>query len=60
MEDNLRILKIEYLIGFFSNLNLSSMDQTEIEKKDQPQWKTTLKYQKLNITATSDQVFLKF
>ena len=67
MEDDLKILKFEYLSNhwpdFSQILNLSSGDQTKITnawKEDDHQWKKTSKYWKLNISATSGQIFLKF
>ena len=51
MEDNLKILKVEYLNNHWSAfpriLNLSLGDQTKIKNawnKDDFQWKTTSKY----------------
>ena len=51
MEDDLKILKVEYLVNHWSDfpqiLNLSSGDQTKIkntQNKDDLQWKTTSKY----------------
>ena len=44
-------------------LNLSLGDQTKINnawKEDNQQWKKTSKYWKFNISATIDQIFLKF
>jgi hypothetical protein len=55
-------------------LNLSSGDQTKSKHElikmfsngrrplmeDDLQWKTTSKYQKFNISETTDQIFLKF
>ena len=67
MEDDLKILKVEYLsnhwLDFPQILNLSLVDQTKItnaRKEDVHQWKKTSKYQKLNISATMDRIFLKF
>ena len=51
MEDDLKILKVEYLSNLSSDLpkmfNLSLGDQTKMEycfNKDDLQWKTTSKY----------------
>ena len=52
MEDDLKILKLEYLSNRWSDLpqllNLSLWDQTKIENlpenEDDLQWKTTSKY----------------
>ena len=67
MEDDLKILKVEYLsnhwLDFPQILNLSSGDQTKIKnawKEDDYQWKKTSKYWKLNISTTTDRIFLKF
>ena len=67
MEDDLRIFQVEYLSNHWSELpqilNLNSEDQTKIQNavnEDDLQWKTTSKYQKLNISATTDWIFLKF
>jgi hypothetical protein len=61
MEDDLKILKVEYLSNHWSDfpqiLNLSSGYQTKIKIL---KTKTTSKYQNLNISATTDQIFLKF
>ena len=47
MEDNLKILKVEYLSNHWSDipkiLNLSSGDQTENKSEDDLQWKMTSK-----------------
>ena len=66
MEDELKIFKAEYLNNHWSNiaqnLNLSLWDLTKIKNawnEDDHQWKMTSKYQKLNILATTDQIFLK-
>ena len=78
MEDDLKILKVEYLSNHWLDLpqilNLSSGDQTKSKNElikmfsngrrplmeDDLQWKTTSKYQKFNISETTDQIFLKF
>ena len=78
MEDDLKILKVEYLSNHWSDLpqilNLSLGDQTKSKNElikmfsngrwplmeDDLQWKTTSKYSKLNISATTDRIFLKF
>ena len=67
MEDDLKILKVDYLSNHWSELpqilRLSSEDQTQIKKawnKDDLQLKMTSKYQKLNSSATTDRNFLKF
>jgi spore cortex formation protein SpoVR/YcgB (stage V sporulation) len=67
MEDDLKILKVEYLRNRWLDLrhilNLCSGDQTKIKNtlnEVDRKWKTTTKYQKLNISATTDWVFLKF
>ena len=51
MEDDFKILKVEYLSNYRSDfpqiLNLSKGDQTKIKnawKEDDLQWKTTTKY----------------
>ena len=51
MEDDLKILKVEYLSNHWSDfpqiLNLSLVDQTKItntQKEDVHQWKKTSKY----------------
>jgi hypothetical protein len=51
MEDDLKILKVEYLSNHLSDplqiLNLSSGDQTKVKKawnEDDCEWKTTSKY----------------
>ena len=67
MEEDLKILKVEFLSNHWSDftqiLNLSLGDQTKITnawKEDDHQWKKTSKYQKLNISGTTGQIFLKF
>ena len=67
MEDDLKILKVEYLSNHWSDLpqilNLSFGDQTKMKyyfNEDDLQWKTTSKYLKLNISLTTDRIFLKF
>ena len=67
MEDDLNILKVEYLSNHWSDfpqiLRLSLEDQTKIKyasNEDDLQWKTTSTYQKLNISVTTDWIFLKF
>ena len=67
MEDDLKILKLEYIsnhwLDFPQILNLGLGDQTKIKnawKEDDYQWKKTSKYWKLNISETTDQIFLKF
>ena len=67
MEDNLQKLKIEYLSNHWSDfpqiLNLSLGDQTKIKntkKEDNQQLKKTSKYWKLNISAVTGKIFLKF
>ena len=67
MEDDLKILKVDYLSNHWSELpqilRLSSEDQTQIKKawnKDDLQLKMTSKYQKFNISETTDRIFLKF
>jgi hypothetical protein len=65
--------KVKYLSNPWSDLpqisNLSSRDQTKImfglkfEMKttsDRPRWKTTSKYKKWFISATTHRIFLKF
>ena len=67
MEDDLKIWKVKYLSNHWSDfpqiLNLSLGDQTKIKNdwnEDELQWKMTSKYQKLNISVTTDRIFLKF
>ena len=68
MEGDLKILKVEYLsnhwLDFTQISNLSPGDQTKIKENLQwktiLQWKMTSKYYKFNISATTDQIFLKF
>ena len=67
MEDDIKILKVEYLNKHWSDLpqilNFSTGDQTKIKNawnEEDLQWKTTSKYQKLNILETTDWIFLKF
>ena len=57
------------LIGSSSNFKLKLRGPTQIHKclkwrqppiEDDLQWKTTSKYLKLNISATTDRIFLKF
>ena len=67
MEDDLKIFKVEYLSKHSSDtpqiLNLTSGDQTKMKNawhKDNRQWKTTSKYKKLNISATTGKIILKF
>ena len=67
MEDDLNILKVEYLsnhwLDFPQILKLSLEDQTKIKNssnEDNLQWKKTSKYQKLNNSAITDWIFLKF
>ena len=52
MEDDLNIWKVEYI----NNHWLDQMYQTE----DDIQWKKTWKYEKLNISATTGRILLKF
>ena len=66
MENDLNILKVEYLSNHRSDYpqisKLDTGDQIKIEnvwKEDDLQW-MTLKYQILNILATTDRNFLKF
>jgi hypothetical protein len=64
MEDKLKILKVEYLRHHWSDfpqiLNLQKGDQTKIGNEDNVQWKMLSKYSNLNISATTDWIFLKF
>ena len=73
MEDNLKLLIVEYLsnqwVDLAQILNLGLFDQTKIEKhikwrlpsmEDDLKWKTTSKYWLWNISATTDQILLKF
>jgi hypothetical protein len=65
MEVDLKILNVEYLGNRWldQNLSLSSVDQTQIKNawnEDDHQWKTGSKYPNLNISATTDCIFLKF
>ena len=68
VEDDLKILKIlsqQPLIVSSSYFNLSSGDQTEIQNawnEDNLQWKWKIipKYYNSDISATTDQIFLKF
>ena len=73
MEDDLNILKVEYLNNHWSDCNhwadfpqilkLSLEDQTKIKNasnEDDLQWKTTSKYQNLNIPANTDWNLLQF
>ena len=73
MEEDLKISQIEYLsnhcLGFPQVLTLSSGEQTKIKKMFEmkmsfiwrwPVIEEDLKYQKLNISATTDQILLKF
>ena len=67
LEDNLKILKVEYICNHWWDcpqiLNLSLGDHNKIKKswnEDGIVWKTTSKYLKLNISVTTDQIFLKF
>ena len=61
MEDDLKILNVEYLSSHWSDfpqiLNISSGDQTKIRK---PQKEDNPKYQKVNISASTDKIFLNF
>ena len=60
MEDNIKKSKVEYLRNNWSDLpqilKLSLGDQTKIKSA----WKMTSKYQKLSISRTTDQIFVKF
>ena len=67
MEDDLEISKVKYLSHHWSDfpqiLNLSLVEQTKITNawnEDDIQWKKTSKYKKLNISATTGWIFLKF
>ena len=67
MEEDLKMLKFEYLSNHWSDfpkiLILSLGNQTKIKNawnEDDHQWKKTSKYQKLNISATTGWIFLKF
>ena len=67
MEDDLKILKVEYIcnhcLDFPQILNWSLVHKTKIKNawnEDDFQWKTTSKYLKLNISPTTDHIFLKF
>ena len=73
MEEYLKILKVEYLSNHWLDLtqiwNLTYWDQTRVYKgmklrrppmEDNLQWKMTSKYEKLNISVTTDLIFLKF
>jgi hypothetical protein len=55
MEDDLKILKVEYLSNHL-------LDHTQIFNlyEDNLQWKNTLTYQKWNISATAYTIILKF
>ena len=63
MEDYLKILKVEYISNHWSDfpkiLNLSLGDQTKIKNawNEELKWKTTSKYYKMNISATTDRIF---
>ena len=64
MEDELKILKVEYLSKHWSYfpqiLNLSLWDQTKITnalKEDDHQWKKRSKYWKLNISTSTCRIF---
>ena len=64
MEDNLKILKVEYFsnhwLDLLSNFKIN-LTKTKIAwNEDNLQWKPTLKYYKWNISATTDWIFLKF
>ena len=66
MEDDLKILKVEYLSNPWSDFtqisNLISGDQAKFkntQNEDDLQWKTTWKYKNLNISATTGRIFLK-
>ena len=67
MEDNLKILKVEYLsnhwLDFPQILNLRKGDQTKTTyflKWRQPQKKTTSKNQHLYNSATTNRIFFEF
>ena len=67
MEDDLKILKVEYLISHWLDLsrilNLSLGDWTESKiswNEDDLQWKMTSIYAEWNISANTDWIFLKF
>ena len=67
MEDDLKILKVEYLSNHWSEftqiLNLSLGDQTKVTnawKEDDHQWKKASKYWKLNISETTGRIFINF
>ena len=73
MEDDLKIWKVEYISNHWSDLtqiwNLSYWDQTKVQKgikwrrpqmEDDLQRKMTSKYEKENISATTDRILLKF
>ena len=67
MEEDLKILIVEYLSNHWLDLpkilNLGSGYQTQIKNarnEVDPQWKKTLKYYKLNNSATTDRIFQKF
>ena len=67
MEDDLKTMKVEYFNNHWSDLpqilNLLLWDQAKNKSawyEDDLQWKTTSKYKKLNISATTDWIVLKF
>ena len=66
MEDDLKILKVEYLSNYWSDLpqilNLCLGDQTKLDithNEDDSQWKMTSKYLKVNIWSNSDDLHCK-
>ena len=60
MEDDLKIFKVEYLGNHWLNLsqisNWGSGNQIKIKMLEM---KTTWKYEKLNISATTNRIMLK-
>jgi hypothetical protein len=67
MEDELKILKVEYLSNHLLDptqiLNPSVYDQTIVYtsfNEDNLQWKKTSKHKKWNISATTYRIVLKF
>ena len=64
MEDDLKMLKVEYLRNHWSDLpkilSLGLGDLTKIKNswnEDDLQWKTNSQYEKLSISTTTGQIF---